>query len=145
MSICGLDFGTSNTTLGTIEGNAPILVTLEAGQTTIPSAIFYEVDGAVLIGRKAVEAYVDGTPGRLMRSLKSVLGTSLIDETTRLGRERTSFRDGLAYYLAAVKRRAEQATGRELRDVLHGRPVHFVDNRPDADRREAQSLPDIAA
>ena len=86
MSICGLDFGTSNTTLGTIEGHAPVLVALEAAQTTIPSAIFYEVDGGVLIGRRAVEAYVEGAPGRLMRSLKSVLGTSLIDETTRLGR-----------------------------------------------------------
>ena len=91
MSICGLDFGTSNTTLGTIENHAPVLVALEAGHTTIPSAIFYELDGAVLIGRRAIEAYVDGAPGRLMRSLKSVLGTSLIDETTRLGRERTAF------------------------------------------------------
>ena len=72
--------------------------------------------GAVLIGRKAIEAYVDGTAGRLMRSLKSVLGTALIEETTRLGRERIRFRDVIANYLGAVKRRAEQATGRELRD-----------------------------
>jgi len=144
MSICGLDFGTSNTTLGTIEGQAPVLVALEAGQTTIPSAIFYEVDGAVLIGRKAIEAYVDGAPGRLMRSLKSVLGTSLIDETTRLGRERTSFRDVIAYYLGAVKRRAEQTLDRELRDAVHGRPVHFVDNAPDADRKAEQTLRQIA-
>src|SRR6202161_2858159 len=144
MSICGLDFGTSNTTLGTIEGDAPVLAVLETDQTTIPSAIFYEVDGAVLIGRKAVEAYVDGAPGRLMRSLKSVLGTSLIDETTRLGRERTSFRDVIAYYVGAVKRRPEQATGLELRDVVHGRPVHFVDNAPDADRKAEQTLRQIA-
>src|ERR1700716_3439024 len=144
MSICGLDFGTSNTTLGTIEGPAPVLAELETGQTTIPSAIFYEVDGAVLIGRKAIAAYVDGAPGRLMRSLKSVLGTSLIDETTRLGRERTSFRDVIAYSLGAVKRRAEQTTGLELRDVVHGRPVHFVDNAPDADRKAGQILHEIA-
>ena len=121
-----------------------MLATLEAGEGTIPSAIFYEVDGAVLIGRKAIEAYVDGAPGRLMRSLKSVLGTSLIEETTRLGRERVSFRDVIAYYLGAVKRRAEQATGRELRDVVHGRPVHFVDNAPDADRKAEQTLRQIA-
>jgi len=144
MSICGLDFGTSNTTLGTIEGDAPALVALELGQTTIPSAIFYEVDGAVLIGRRAIEAYVEGAPGRLMRSLKSVLGTALMDETTRVGRERTGFRDVIAYYLGAVKRRAEQATGRELRDVVHGRPVHFVDNAPDADRKAEQTLREIA-
>jgi len=144
MSICGLDFGTSNTTLGTIEGDAPVLAALEIGETTIPSAIFYETDGAVLIGRKAIAAYVEGAPGRLMRSLKSVLGTALIDETTRLGRERTSFRDVIAYYLGAVKRRAEAATGRELRDVVHGRPVHFVDNAPDADRKAEQVLREIA-
>src|ERR1700724_4492566 len=144
MSICGLDFGTSNTTLGTIAGHAPVLTALEAGQTTIPSAIFYEADGTVLIGRKAIETYVEGVPGRLMRSLKSVLGTSLIDETTRLGRERTSFRDVIAYYLGAVKRRAEQATGRELCDVVHGRPVHFVDNAPDADRKAERTLREIA-
>src|SRR5882724_3095923 len=144
MSICGLDFGTSNTTLGTIEGHAPALAALETGHTTIPSAIFYEVDGAVLIGRRAVEAYVDGMPGRLMRSLKSVLGTALIDETTRLGPQRTGFRDVIAYYLGAVKRRAEQAIDRELRDVVHGRPVHFVDNAPDADRKAEQTLREIA-
>jgi hypothetical chaperone protein len=139
MSICGLDFGTSNTTLGTIEGHAPVLAAMEPGYTTIPSAIFYEADGAVLIGRKAIEAYVEGAPGRLMRSLKSVLGTSLIEETTRLGRERVSFRNVIGYYLGAVKRRAEQATGRELRDVVHGRPVHFVDNADDADRKAEQT------
>ncbi len=145
MSICGLDFGTSNTTLGTIEGDAPVLAALETGETTIPSAIFYETDGAVLIGRKAIAAYVDGAPGRLMRSLKSVLGTALIEETTWLGRERTSFRDVIAYYLGAVKRRAEAATGRELRDVVHGRPVHFVDNAPDDDAKAEQVLREIAS
>lgn len=144
MSICGLDFGTSNTTLGTIVSGNPALATLEAGQTTIPSAIFYEVDGAVLIGRQAIEAYVEGATGRLMRSLKSVLGTSLIDETTPLGPERISIRDVIAYYLRAVKRRAEQTTGRELRDVVHGRPVHFVDNSRDADREAERTLREIA-
>jgi hypothetical chaperone protein len=144
MSICGLDFGTSNTTLGTIEDTAPVLAALENGQTTVPSAIFYEANGAVLIGRKAIDAYVEGVSGRLMRSLKSVLGTALIDETTRLGRERTSFRNVIAYYLGAVKRRAEQSTGCELRQVVHGRPVHFVDNAADADRKAEQVLREIA-
>src|SRR5689334_13609027 len=144
MSICGLDFGTSNTTPGTIDGHAPVLAELEAGHTTSPSAIFYEAGGGVLIGRKAISAYVDGTPGRLMRSLKSVLGTALIDETTRVGRQRAGLRDVIAHYLGAVKRRAEQATGRELREVVHGRPVHFVDNAPDADRKAEATLLKIA-
>jgi hypothetical chaperone protein len=140
MSACGLDFGTSNTTFGNMSGDAPSLVRLEGAHTTIPSAIFYERDGAALIGRRAIQAYVDGSPGRLMRSLKSVLGTSLIDETTQVGRERASFRHVIAYYLGAVKRRAEQAAGRAFRNVVHGRPVHFVDNAPDADRKAEATL-----
>src|SRR6266568_5273305 len=143
MSACGLDFGTSNTTFGSMVGDLPALLALESGHTTIPSAIFFERDGAVLIGRRAIEAYVDGDPGRLMRSLKSVLGTSLIDETTQVGRERSSFRDVIAYYLGAVKRRAEQAAGRAFRSVVHGRPVHFVDNAPAADRKAEATLQTI--
>src|SRR5882757_5947267 len=140
MSACGLDFGTSNTTFGSMADGVPSLLALESGQTTIPSAIFYERDGPVRIGRKAIDTYVDGVPGRLMRSLKSVLGTLLIDETTQVGRERASFRDVIAYYLGAVKRRAEQAAGRAFTSVVHGRPVHFVDNAPDADRKAEDTL-----
>lgn len=50
----------------------------------------------------------------------------------------------IASYLGAVKRRAEQANGRELRHVVHGRPVHFVDNAPDADRKAEETLRTIA-
>src|SRR5947209_7708420 len=82
MSICGLDFGTSNTTCGVIDDGAPVLAALEGVEPTIPSAIFFEANGGVRIGRAAIAAYVDGAGGRLMRSLKSVLGTSLIGETT---------------------------------------------------------------
>ena len=144
MSFCGLDFGTSNTTLGTFKADGPVLADVEAGHVTIPSAIFYGGDGGVVIGRKAIDSYVEGTPGRLMRSLKSVLGTSLIDETTRLGRERISFRNVIASYVGAVKRRAEHATGHELRQVVHGRPVHFVDQSPAGDRKAEATLLAIA-
>ncbi|WPO43009.1 Hsp70 family protein [Tardiphaga sp. 42S5] len=144
MSVCGLDFGTSNTTLGTVINDVPVLAALEDYHVTIPSAIFYKADTGAFIGREAIEAYVEGAPGRLMRSLKSVLGTSLIDETTRVGRERVSFRNVIAYYLGAVKRRAEQATGLELRQVVHGRPVHFVDDNPAGDAKAEATLRAIA-
>ncbi len=144
MSACGLDFGTSNTALGRSVDHVPELLPLEAGQTAIPSAIFFEHDGAVFIGRAAIDAYVDGGPGRFMRSLKSVLGTALIDEKTKIGRERASFRDVIASYLRVVKHRAEQAAGYSFNSVVHGRPVHFVDNKPEADRKAEETLREIA-
>ena len=82
MAACGLDFGTSNTTLGTLDGGRAALVPLEDGQVTIPSAIFYNPVRTPLVGRAAIAAYVEGSEGRLMRSIKSVLGSALLDEKT---------------------------------------------------------------
>ncbi|OYX86907.1 MAG: heat-shock protein, partial [Azorhizobium sp. 32-67-21] len=74
MAACGLDFGTSNTTLGFQTAAGPRLALLEGGADTLPSAIFYPRSGAPHVGRAAMAAYVGGEQGRLMRSLKAVLG-----------------------------------------------------------------------
>ncbi|TDR85456.1 Hsp70 family protein [Enterovirga rhinocerotis] len=144
MSACGLDFGTSNTTLGVIRGGEPRLLPLEGDEDTIPSAIFFARGAAPIIGRAGIAAYVEGLPGRLMRSLKSVLGKPLLEETTPVGRERLTFRRVIAVYLAEVKRRAEEEAGRPLDSVVHGRPVHFVDGDPEGDRKAEEALAAIA-
>lgn len=144
MPACGLDFGTSNTTLGSPRDGAPVMHRLEDGHVTIPSAIFFGWSGEPAYGRAAMAAYVEGTPGRLMRSLKSVLGTSLADETTAVGRKRLRFRDVIALYVAEVKRRAEAQAGVVFDAVVHGRPVHFVDANPEGDGKAEDMLRDVA-
>jgi hypothetical chaperone protein len=144
MAACGLDFGTSNTTLGIGAEQRPVLVPLEGRHRTLPSAIFFAPGREAQIGRAAIEAYVEGTPGRLMRALKSVLGSPLIEETTPVGRERIRFRDVIARYLTLVKARGEAEAGLELDTVVHGRPVHFVDNDPAGDRKAEDTLRQIA-
>lgn len=144
--VCGLDFGTSNTTLGTAGAGDARLVPLENAALTLPSAVFFDFEtDAMSVGRAAIEAYVSGSEGRLMRSLKSVLGTSLIDEETRLlGNKRIGFRRVIGSFLAEAKRRAEAATGAELAAVVHGRPVHFVDGDDEADAAAERALEEIA-
>lgn len=144
MSACGLDFGTSNTTLGVPGASGPALCDLEGRHKTVPSAVFFGTDGACRIGRAAIDAYVDGVDGRLMRGLKSVLGSALIDEATRIGRDRAPFRAVIARFLQVVKARAEAEAGRELTAVVHGRPVHFVDGDPEGDRKAEDTLRQIA-
>jgi hypothetical chaperone protein len=144
LTACGLDFGTSNTTLGTLDGGQPVLVPLEGGHVTIPSAIFYSPVHTPVIGRAAIAAYVDGVEGRLMRSIKSVLGSSLIDERTMVGRERAPFRRVIADFIRHIKVRAEHKLGREITDVVHGRPVHFVDGDEAGDRKAEDALRKIA-
>jgi hypothetical chaperone protein len=144
VTACGLDFGTSNTTLGTMRAGTPELAPLEGDHVTIPSAIFYSPVHVPEIGRAAISAYVDGVEGRLMRSIKSVLGSSLIDERTVLGRERAPFRRVIADYIRIVKARAEKQLGRELDSVVHGRPVHFVDGDEAGDKKAEDALKKIA-
>jgi hypothetical chaperone protein len=145
MASCGLDFGTSNTTLGLCRpGQHPALAPLEGDNVTIPSAIFFDWSAHAIIGRAAISAYVDGAQGRLLRSLKSALGNSLIDETTQVGRRRLRFTQVIARYLEILKARAEEASGAPLTQVVHGRPVHFVDSDPDGDRKAEDALREIA-
>ncbi|GAB4071106.1 Hsp70 family protein [Ancylobacter sonchi] len=144
MTACGLDFGTSNTTLGFVGSTGPRLAPLEGDADTLPSAIFFPRTGDTLVGRAAMAAYVEGQQGRLMRSLKSVLGTSLIDETTPLGRQRLGFRAVIGAFLQEVKARGEAAAGAPLDKVVLGRPVHFVDGDTAGDARAQDALGDIA-
>jgi hypothetical chaperone protein len=145
MGFCGLDFGTSNSTLGTHGPDGLALVALEGDSTTLPSAIFFDFRTArPLIGREAIQAYVRGQDGRFMRSLKSVLGTDLIDQDTLLDTHRIGFRDVLVRLVGAIKARAETVIGAPLDSVVHGRPVHFVDGDAEADRRAEAALEEIA-
>ncbi|HEV7344805.1 MAG TPA: Hsp70 family protein [Devosia sp.] len=133
--VCGLDFGTSNSTIARRStGAAPQLLKLEDGRETIPSVIFFGFeDDSIHFGRQAVAEYVTGADGRLMRSLKSVLGTALIGDTTRVKARSYGFIEILGIFIAELKRRAEAELGGEVDTVVCGRPVHFVDDDPVAD------------
>lgn len=144
MTACGLDFGTSNTTLGLVQAGIPRLAPLEGEADTLPSAIFFSRTGTPLFGRAAMAAYVEGEQGRLMRALKSVLGSSLVDETTPVGRLRLGFREVIGTFIGEVKARGEQEAGGPLTQVVLGRPVHFVDSDPEGDARAESVLGAVA-
>lgn len=144
-SFCGLDFGTSNSTVAVRSPDGMSLAPLEDGSLTLPSSIFFRfVDGAPVFGRAAIEAYVEGVEGRLMRSLKSVLGTALMDETTRIKTRAYTFKEIIGLIVARLKQAADASTGAEVTQVVLGRPVHFVDDDLAADRRAQDALEEIA-
>jgi hypothetical chaperone protein len=97
-------------------------------------------DDRIRFGRDAVAEYVTGADGRLMRSLKSVLGTALIGETTRVKARSYGFVEILGIFIAELKRRAERELEAEWDRVVCGRPVHFVDDDPVADRAAQEQL-----
>ena len=83
---CGIDFGTTNSATCLVNGSTTTMVPLDAqGQVTTPSAIFFDLNnGDLIYGREALKRYHTREGGRLMRSLKSLLGTSTIEDTCRL-------------------------------------------------------------
>ena len=95
---CGIDFGTSNSTIALADRTKAWLMPLEGTEVTLPSAVFWEAGGPPSSGRAAISAYVDGEDGRLMRALKSTLGSSLIDERTAIGTKSVSFKSVLTAF-----------------------------------------------
>ena len=153
---CAIDFGTSNSAIAVPDPAGGMrLVELEPGHTTMPTAVFYfaedtragpDFDGPPrAFGRAAVAAYVDGLDGRLMRSMKSILGSPLIDQTTDVGGGRgAKYLDIVAGYLKHLKGRAEAQAGAPIHRAVLGRPVFFVDDDPLRDA-QAQAALETAA
>ena len=146
MTACGLDFGTSNSAIGIVRDGTPVLAPVEGTTTLVPSAVFfdYETRGRILFGAEAIDTYIGQTEGRLMRALKSILGSPLIDEKTALGYRRIALTEVVEIFIRHLKAKAEDFAGHEISAVVHGRPVRFVDDDNAADSHAQSVLEDIA-
>jgi len=123
MSFCGFDFGTSNSAIGVVSNGEVVMVPLESGNSLIRTAIFIDSEErGLLFGSEAVAAYLNGYEGRLMQSIKSVLGTPLMHEKTNVLNEMIPFPSIIGLFIAEAKKRAEQYCGHELSDIVLGRP-----------------------
>ena len=142
---CGIDFGTSNTTSALVSAEGDVQqVLLEGENSTLPSALFFCDNSNILYGREGVQAYIEGEDGRLMRGLKSVLGTDLMEERTLINRRSISFMDVLSVFLKHVKVKAEKTANMEISNVVIGRPVHFHNDDLGADQKSQDILEKIA-
>ncbi|MET1078552.1 MAG: Hsp70 family protein [Pseudomonas sp.] len=142
---CGIDFGTSNSTVGWLRPGQEPLIALEDDKITLPSVVFFNFEERrPVYGRLALHEYLEGYEGRLMRSLKSLLGSKLLKtETTVLG-SAMPFKDILGLFLGQLKERAERLAGRPFEEVVLGRPVFFVDDDEKADQEAQDTLVEVA-
>ncbi|NMM91163.1 heat-shock protein [Rhodococcus sp. SRB_17] len=138
----GIDFGTSNSAMAVREGDAPArLLALEGAATALPTALFFNTEEQrTHFGRDAVAQYLAGTEGRLMRSLKSLLGSALLQDKTVVQNTAVSYQDIIAIFLRMLAEQARRTLGGMPGRVLLGRPVHFVDGNPERDRQAQEAL-----
>ncbi|MEO8402178.1 MAG: Hsp70 family protein [Gammaproteobacteria bacterium] len=143
-AFCGLDFGTSNSTIGIGMNNICQLVPLENNKPTIRSAIFCDAeDKRWVFGQEGINSYLNGVPGRLMMALKSVLGSSLMDDKTVIFEEFIPYSSVLKHFVSHLKSTAEKRAETELTHVVLGRPVRFHDNDDEKDRLAQNTLETI--
>jgi hypothetical chaperone protein len=142
---CGIDFGTSNSSVAVARGGEISLVPVEGAHVTIPSAIFYPYkQNSPSFGRDAMNRFFDREEGRLMRSLKRVLGTSLMKQGTMLHGKVMKFEKIIIPFIKNLREKAHAHALHEVDHVVMGRPVHFVDNDPGADKRAQEELKSMA-
>lgn len=142
----GLDFGTSNSTLSIADGPNAHLIALEGAAVTLPSTVFWPDDRSPLtFGRAAMDTYLQGEEGRLLRGLKSTLGSPLYAEKTLLGGRMIGFATVIEAFFAHLKTHLDRARAdRPLGGIVLGRPVHFHDGDAAADARAEAALAEIA-
>src|ERR1700754_1080491 len=106
MNYCAIDFGTSNSAVAVPNHDGVLkLAPVEGAYTTLPTSVFFNTDENTReFGRAALAAYIDGFDGRLMRSMKSILGSALADSTTDLGDgSAIRYNDVIAIFLTHLK------------------------------------------
>lgn len=142
--ILAVDFGTSNSTAAYVQGGDVRLLELEGERSILPSAIFFHENQDVLVGTKAIQDYIEGEEGRLFRSIKSILGTSLVNESMRLGRRSVSFLNVIEIFIRQIQQIAQKQSDREIKQIVLGRPVHFHNHKPEADDKAQSELYNVA-
>ncbi len=142
MTYCAIDFGTSNSAVALPAGEAVRLAPVEGDHVTLPTAVFFNTDESTIgYGRAAVAAYIDGFDGRLMRSLKSILGSALAEGATELGDgTAVKYTDVISIFLAYLKEKGEACSRAPIERAVLGRPIYFVDDDPRADALAARQL-----
>ena len=140
--VLGIDFGTSNSACALIDASGALqVIPLDGAKAEMPTALFFASEThTVLYGADAMQAYLNGTEGRLLRSLKSLLGSRLMDEYTAVGDKSIRFFDIVVLFFKELKRRCEAHVGQPLTHAVLGRPVHFVDDDAERDLLAQETL-----
>ncbi len=140
--VLGIDFGTSNSACALIDAQGGLqVIPLDGAKAEMPTALFFASEThTVLYGAEAMQAYLNGTEGRLLRSLKSLLGSGLMDEYTAVGDKSIRFFDIVVLFFKELKRRCEAHMGQPLTHAMLGRPVHFVDDNAERDLLAQETL-----
>ena len=122
--VIGIDLGTTNSCVATIENGEPVVISNAEGARTTPSVVAFAKDGSErMIGVTAKRQAVTNTE-RTMISVKRHMGTdwkTTVDDTDYTPQEISAF------ILQKLKADAEAYLGHEVKQAVITCPAYFTD------------------
>lgn len=122
--LCGIDLGTTNSSIAYLEGGKPIALPVEEGSALVPSVVSLdEPSGQILVGRRAKNRMA-GFPEATIRSVKRLMGK---ETRIPLGPKEFSPEELSSFILQYLSRRAGEMLGQEIKKTVITVPAFFND------------------
>jgi molecular chaperone DnaK len=134
--VIGIDLGTTNSCVATLEGGQAIVIANSEGARTTPSVVAFSKDGERLVGVTAKRQAVTNSE-RTILSVKREMGT---DWSKDIDENKYTPQEVSAFVLQKLKADAESYLGREVTQAVITCPAYF----DDAQRKATQDAGRIA-
>tara|TARA_B100000029_G_scaffold225035_1_gene222854 strand:- start:1155 stop:3047 length:1893 start_codon:yes stop_codon:yes gene_type:complete len=134
--VIGIDLGTTNSCVATLEGGQPIVIPNSEGSRTTPSVVAFTKDGERLVGITAKRQAVTNSE-RTVMSVKREMGT---EWSKQIDDEEFTPQEISAFVLQKLKSDAEEYLGRDVKQAVITCPAYFSD----AQRKATQDAGRIA-
>ena len=123
--VIGIDLGTTNSCVATIEGGKAVIIPNSEGSRTTPSVVAFTKEGERLVGVTAKRQAVTNSE-RTIISVKREMGT---DWTKDIDGENYSPQEISAFILQKLKAAAEEYLGVEVKQAVVTCPAYFSDSQ----------------
>ena len=134
--VIGIDLGTTNSCVATLEGGQPTVIPNSEGSRTTPSVVAFSKEGERLVGITAKREAVTNSD-RTVMSVKREMGT---DWSKQIDDEEYTPQEISAFVLQKLKADAEEYLGKEVNQAVITCPAYFSD----AQRKATQDAGRIA-
>ena len=134
--VIGIDLGTTNSCVATLEGGQAVVIPNSEGSRTTPSVVAFAKDGERLVGVTAKRQAVTNSE-RTILSVKREMGT---DWSKEIDGDTYTPQEISAFILQKLKSDAEEYLGREVKQAVITCPAYFTD----AQRKATQDAGRIA-
>ncbi len=124
----GIDLGTTNSCMATMEGGRVTIIPNAEGERTTPSVVAFSKEGERLVGSVA-QRQAAVNPDRTISSVKRHMGTSW---TAKIDGKAYTPQELSAMILAKLRRDAENFLGQEVTDAVITVPAYFDDSQRQA-------------